>query len=205
MYIKKEMQHHLPYTIWSVAIGLAIVGLLQFIAQVGGVNMSEPAHGLFHIFHALHALFSAAATTAMFWKHERDWLKAVLVGFTGTVGVCTISDVFLPYIAGTLLGVKMSLHICILQHPMLVLPFVFTGILLGLLAQSESHSLFSHSGHILVSSVASILYLISFGLNNWIHVLGLIFLYMIVAVVVPCCTSDIVFPLLLVKKERMRN
>ena len=96
----------------------------------------------------------------------------------------------------------MKMHFCLIEHPMMIMPFVAAGILLGLLAHSESHTLFSHSGHILVSSIASILYLTSYGLNEWIHVLGLVFMYMIFAVVVPCCISDILFPLLLVENKK---
>ena len=202
-HILTELRDHLPYTIFSVATGMIILGMLTFGAEVlGSSNISNPAKGLFHIFHPIHLLFSATATTAMFWRYERKLLKAVIVGFIGAVTICGISDIFIPYIAGFLLGVKMNLHICIIEHPTFILPFVITGIFTGLIvpAATQKSTLLSHAAHVLVSSMASILYLIGFGLSEWIHVAGAVFVYMVLAVIIPCCTSDIILPLLLAKK-----
>ena len=41
-----------------------------------------------------------------------------------------------------------------------------------------------------------------FGGLDWIHDLGTIFMFVVVAVMVPCCASDIVFPLLMTKEAR---
>ena len=201
--LKEELQEHLPYTIFSVAVGMAILGMLTFVAELLGAKMADSSHGLYHVFHPLHMLFSAAATTAMFWRHERKFIKAVVIGFFGAVGICGISDILMPYISGSLLGVEMELHICIIKHPMVIIPFAAIGIFLGLVAPTETHksTIFSHSAHVLVSSMASILYLVSYGLSEWIHVVGLVFIYMVLAVIIPCCTSDIIFPLLLAGKE----
>ncbi len=202
-HVFSELKDHLPYSIFSVATGMIILGLLTFGAQIlGSINISGPSRGLFHVFHPIHILFSATATTAMFWRHEKRFLKAIIIGFIGAVGICGISDIFIPYIAGFLLGVKMHLHICIIEHPFLILPFVITGIFAGLIipATTQKSTLFSHAAHVFVSGMASILYLIGFGLTEWIPVAGMVFVYMLLAVIIPCCTSDIVFPLLLTKK-----
>lgn len=202
-HIFSELRDHLPYSIFSVAAGMIILGLLTFGAEIIGTNdISGPSKGLFHIFHPVHLLFSATATTAMFWRHERRIFKAIVIGFIGAVGICGISDIFIPYIAGFLLGVKMHLHICIIEHPSLILPFVATGIFAGFIVPdtTQKSTIFSHAAHVLVSSMASILYLIGFGLTEWIHVAGTVFVYMVLAVIIPCCTSDIIFPLLLTQK-----
>lgn len=202
-HVMTELREHLPYSIFSVAIGMVILSLISFIAQILGVfDISEPSRGLFHIFHPIHLLFSATATTAMFWRHENNYLKAIAIGFIGSVGICGISDIFIPYIAGFLLGVKMHLHVCIIEHPSLILPFVIVGIFTGFIVPKTTHksTIFSHTGHVLISSMASILYLTGFGLSQWYHVAGMVFIYMVLAVIIPCCSSDIVFPLLLTKK-----
>jgi hypothetical protein len=156
---------------------------------------------LFHVFHPLHLLFSATATTAMFWRHDKALPKAAIIGFVGAVVVCGISDIIIPFVAGELLGVKMHLHICVIERPGLILPFVLFGIFTGLVVPAAIQStIFSHAAHIFISSMASILYLVSFGLTEWIYVGGMVFIYMVLAVVIPCCTSDIIFPLLLTKK-----
>ncbi len=158
---------------------------------------------LFHIFHPAHMLFSATATTAMFWRYERRLLKACIVGFLGAIVVCGVSDVLIPYLSGLLLGAEMDVHICILQHPGLVLPFAVVGIIAGLLSAEHigRATFFSHTAHVLTSSTASLLYLVSFGLQDWIDLAGLVFIFVVLAVMIPCCASDIVFPLLAVTRE----
>jgi len=200
----EELREHLPYSIFSVATGMVILGILTYSAKVfGSDDISVPARGLFHIFHPVHLLFSATATTAMFWRHEKRLIKAIAIGFIGAVGICGISDIYFPYFAGSFLGVKMHLHICILEHPSISLPFVVVGIFTGLIVprSTKKSTIFSHTAHVLISSMASIFYLISFGLVNWIHVAGMVFIYMVLAVIIPCCASDIIFPLLLTKKD----
>lgn len=208
-----ELGAHLPYSIFGVVIGIMIVGILTFFTTVLNVTHSLPgaAEELFHIFHPTHILLSALVTTAMFWKHERRFIKTLLIGFVGSILICGLSDILLPYIGGRLLGIKMEFHICILQHPRIILPFAIIGVAVGFLIPStiERSTEFSHSMHVLVSSMASILYLISFGIPEWTHVAGEVFLITIVAVMLPCCLSDIVFPLTFVDTKdhhsEMRN
>ena len=200
-----ELKEHIPYTIFSVACGMIILGILTFASGIyGSGDISDLSKGLFHIFHPIHLLFSAAATTAMFWRHEKMFLKAALIGIVGSLGFCGISDVFIPYIAGLFLGIKMHLHICIIEHFYFVIPFIAAGIFVGIIIPTKTHkgTIFSHSAHVLISSMASILYLIGYGLTDWIRVAGMVFIYTVLAVVIPCCSSDIVFPLLFTNKPR---
>ncbi|MDI6640932.1 MAG: hypothetical protein QME68_01290 [Elusimicrobiota bacterium] len=199
IHVLKELQEHLPYTVFSVASGIAILGILTVLIPTE--SFPQLSEKLFHVFHPIHMLFSAVATTSMFWRYNKNLFKAILVGFVGAVGICGTSDIIIPFIAGNLLTVKMQLHICIIAHPRLILPFVSFGIFIGLLVPTIIQStIFSHSAHILTSSMASILYLVSFGLTEWIPVAGMVFIYIVLAVILPCCTSDIVFPLLFVKR-----
>jgi len=78
-----ELGRHLPYSIFGVTAGMVMMGVLTFLAHVtGGSRELVPASAeLFHIFHPAHVLFSAVATTAMFWKHDNhNWLKAIVIG-----------------------------------------------------------------------------------------------------------------------------
>lgn len=205
-YIGEALKHHLPFSVLSVTFGLILVGLLTFLTEALKIeDYSELFEELFHVFHPSHILFSTIATTAMFWKNEKKFLKALIIGIIGSIGICGISDIIIPYVAGSLLGVQMELHICIVKHPQITIPFLFLGLLLGFLAPEtiEKHEgvIFSHSLHVFISASASIIYLVSFGLFDWIHRIGVILIYMVIAVVLPCCTSDIIFPLLLVAKR----
>jgi hypothetical protein len=205
-YIIEELRTHFPFTVFSVAAGLMLLGMFNFISVSQGAQyLSSASEDLFHIFHPLHMLFSVIATTAMFWRYEKRFLKAAIIGIIGSVGICGLSDIFIPYLSGNLLGVEMHLHICVIEHSQIIIPFVTMGLIVGfIIPQKTESTVFSHAIHVLVSSMASILYLVSFGLINWIPQIGLVFVYITFAVIIPCCTSDIVFPLLLASVKRKR-
>lgn len=198
-YILVELARHLPFSIFGMVLGLMVMGVLTFVAillQSQNV-LPHASQELFHVFHAAHILFSALATTAMFFKHEKKFIKAVVVGFIGSVTICGLSDIFFPLWGGILLGGEMQMHICVLEEPALVFPFAVVGVVAGLFVTSTSvHSTeYSHSAHVFVSSVASILYLMGYGLTDWIPLAGGVLMVTIVAVMIPCCVSDIAFPL----------
>jgi len=157
-------------------------------------------HDIFHAFHPIHVLFSATATTAMFRRYDKKIYKAVIVGAVGTLGVCAVSDIFFPYIGGIFSGIEMDLHVCIVQHPMTVVPFAVFGIIVGLFAADvfaeRQSTIFSHSGHIFISTMVSLLYLTAYGFQDWMHDMFAVFVIIALAVLVPCCISDIIFPLL---------
>ena len=161
---------------------------------------------LFHIFHPVHLLLSAMATTAMFYRYEQRLVKASIVGLVGSLGVCGVSDIFMPFVGGQFLAVQdLHFHWCVLEHPQMVFPFAALGIISGLIAAGtvDRSTLISHSAHIFISSTASLFYLISFGLTGWFteSLLGPVFLLVILCVTIPCCLSDILFPLIIVSKD----
>ncbi len=208
-YIGTEFIHHLPFSIFGVIAPIIGMGFLTFIAIIAqSEHMMAPAsREVFHIFHPAHVLFSAVASTSMYYIHERNIFKASLIGFIFSVTICGISDVVFPFIGGLFLGGEMHMHICILEEPMLVLPFAIIGVLAGLTAPSslENSTQYSHSIHVFLSSGASLLYLIGFGITDWVHMLGGIFLVTVLAVMIPCCLSDIVFPLACCKNPNHKH
>lgn len=151
-------------------------------------------------------LFSAAATTAMFRRYDRRRLQAAIVGFTGAVLVCGLSDIFFPHISLIVLGkAPAAWHICIVDHPGIVLPFAMAGVALGWIAADSMQGafLFSHTLHVFISTMASIFYLVGpLGRTAWIDRIGEVFGFTLVAVLVPCCFSDILYPLLLTRSGR---
>jgi hypothetical protein len=58
-----------------------------------------------------------------------------------------------------------------------------------------------HFGHILLSSMASMFYMVSHGFIDWYHQMGLVYIVLIVAVVVPCTLSDVIIPTILGKND----
>jgi hypothetical protein len=88
--------------------------------------------------------------------------------------------------------------VCVVEHPTLVIPFAVVGVALGLAASGGvmKSTLISHSLHVFASTMASIFYMVgSLGMVEWIDRLGMVFLFVVIAVMLPCCLSDIVYPL----------
>jgi hypothetical protein len=198
-YVVSELGHHLPFSIFGVTVGFILVGLLNFFAVLSSSQSLIPdaSQELFHVFHPAHILFSAVTTTAMFWKHEKNLAKAVMVGFLGSILICGLSDMLLPFIGGIMLGADMHLHVCLINNPVMIITFAVIGVIAGLLVRGNvTQSIkYSHSAHVFISSSASILYMLSFGLRDWVHGIGNLFIVIVVSVMLPCCLSDIVFPL----------
>ena len=199
--LAEEFAHHLPYTIVGSLVAMAAVWWFgtQHLGSGRAELLYAQARASFHLFHPLHICLSAIATTSLFWRHERHVLRALAVGALGTIVPCGLSDYVFPYLGGRLLGQTMELHMCIVDHPQLFFPFLALGIVGGFLAEERvtgSH-LFSHGAHVLVSSAASLLYLISFGFTAWLTDVRFVFpafVTIVLAVWVPCCISDIVVP-----------
>lgn len=161
---------------------------------------------LFHLFHPAHILFSALATTAMFYKYDKSLLKAILIGFLGSIVFCTVSDAIIPAITARMIGYNAPIHLCIIESPMQVLPFAAIGVLLGLAAVfsgSLKSTISSHSVHVATSTMATLFYLIAYSDRlEWINHIGIVFMMTVVAVGGICCLSDVIFPLMFTKKAR---
>jgi hypothetical protein len=222
--IAHEFKHHFPFTVFSGVAGIIIVSVIFLLLsslpvihegnETVGDHDHEHGEGvegstgqLFHVFHPMHVLFSASATTAMFWRYDKKLIKAILIGLIGSLAICGISDIFMPYLGGSLIGIEMELHVCLLHHPLTVIPFAIFGIILGLISAEvllqRSSTIFSHSAHVFVSTMASILYLTSYGFSDWMENMFIVFIIVVLAVLIPCCTSDVIFPLLLVEKKNV--
>lgn len=222
-----ELREHVPFSVTAVALGLMVAGAICILgsgfmeagagaamrnhAQALADNHADHDHGpdfaqlFFHLFHPAHMLFSAVATTAMFCRYDRSTAKAIVVGLVGAIGVCGASDILMPHVSLMILGIQCPWHICVIEHPTMVLPYAAIGVIVGLVASGGviRSTLISHSLHVLTSSMASIFYMVGpLGLIAWIDRIGEVFVFVVLAVMVPCCLSDIVFPMLMSKAGR---
>ncbi len=193
--ISKELASHVPFTVAGAITGILIMVILVYSNVSPGVS-----DVLFHTLHPIHVALSALVTAAMYKLHSkgRVWLL-ILVGYTGSVGICSISDIVIPYAGGALLDVETELHLCFIKHWWLVNPLAFLGIAIG---YGRPTTKLPHAGHVLISTWASLFYFTAFGIADWIPLLPLIFLFLFLAVWIPCCVSDIVYPLLFVRGKQ---
>ena len=191
--IAGELRNHAPFTALGSVTGIAIMVIVVF-----GKVSPQISQGIFYTLHPLHVLLSALVTTAMFKKHTQGkLLPAIVIGYAGSIGIATISDSLIPYAGGALLGIEMEFHIGFIEKWWLVNPLAFAGIAIGYLRPTTK---FPHSGHVLLSTWASLFYLTAFGISPWIPLVHFVFIFLFLAVWLPCCISDIVFPLLFTPK-----
>jgi hypothetical protein len=100
------------------------------------------------------------------------------------------------------------MHFCFISEIHNVVPFLFVGLLNGLVMSNHKssvkgyHSVGSHFGHILISSLASLFYLIAHGLSDWYPKMGFLFIFLIIAVVVPCTMADVIVPIWFAKRSK---
>jgi hypothetical protein len=191
--IAKELKEHIPFT----ALG-ALTGIIITVIIVLGNVPSHVSNTVFYTLHPLHVLLSALVTTAMYMRYKKGkiWV-AILIGWTGSIGVATISDAIIPYLGGSLLHAQMEFHVPFIEEWWINF-LALGGIAIGYWRQTTK---IPHFGHVLLSTWASLFYIMAFGKAEWIPLLPFIFLFLFLAVWLPCCTSDIVYPLLFVRKE----
>jgi hypothetical protein len=187
-----ELEEHMPFT--AIAT-LSAVFITILLSTFFGLGYSE---NVFESFHVLHVIFSAFATTSVFYKHDKSIIKSIFVGVIGSILMGTISDVIFPYLGATALNLSPHFHLPIVQEPLLIIISALIGVFLGIII---GHTKMPHFFHVFLSVFASLFYVISFvGVSNigsWVVAILITF----ISVLIPCCLSDIVFPMIFVKKK----
>ncbi|MFC1928587.1 hypothetical protein ACFLXK_03155 [Chloroflexota bacterium] len=202
--IASELKEHIPFT----AMG-AVSGIIIMVAIILVNVPSQVSQAVFGTLHPLHVVLSALTTTAMYRKHSNSKIwAAILIGYFGSIGIATLSDAIIPYLGGVLLGVKMQFHLPFVETERV--PFIgvetwklinsaaLAGIIIGYLRPTTK---IPHLGHVFLSTWASLFYFAAFGIAYWLPLLPFVFLFLFLAVWLPCCISDIVFPMLFVRKR----
>lgn len=213
--IAKELKNHLPFTLLGAATGIVFM-------LAGRKWFNEQAETLFSIFHPLHVILSAMVTAALFEIHRKvgNFFIILVIGVVGSIGVATMSDCILPYFGETILGASIPTHAALHehedghlceeiheeQHVELHLGFieewylVFPAAIIGvLLAYFRPATHLPHASHVLLSTWASSAHiLMNTQADMTVTLLLGMFIVLFLAVWLPCCVSDIVFPLLFV-------
>ena len=193
-----ELRAHAPYTLLGTLTGMIILWI-SMSTQLSH-SMFET---LFWAMHPSHVFFSALVTTAMYRRHTQGKIFMTLaIGYLGSVGIGTLSDCIIPYIGEILLEMpNRGLHLGFIEKWWLVNPLAFAGIAFACRRQETK---FPHAGHVLLSTWASLFHMVmALGTDVGFITVLVMALFLFLAVWVPCCTSDIVFPLLFaVKREK---
>jgi hypothetical protein len=227
-HILAELRGHVPFTLFGALLGIFF--MLAF-KNVSGVS----SRGLFVVFHPAHVVLSAMVTASMFKLHaaKKHFLFVLIVGYFGSVGIATVSDIVIPHFGTQVLGLHIRphlevyheaagseegdyghdehlagredegrehhIHLGFLEEWYLVNPAALLGVLIAFFLPRTK---FPHAGHVLVSTWASSSYLLmNMRSDLTVGAAAGIFATLFIAIWVPCCISDIVFPLLFVKSD----
>lgn len=198
--IVEELKHHAPFTLFGAFTGIVLMVAFRKLP-------SETSYRLFYVFHPLHVLLSALVTASMYELHKcrsdrkrcNLWIL-LAIGYVGSIGIATLSDSLIPYLGETLLKMPhRHAHIGFIEEWWLVNPLALLGIAI---AYFRPRTKLPHSGHVLLSTWASLFHiLMAKGGALSLLSYAAVFVFLFIAVWVPCCVSDIVFPLLFVKEE----
>ncbi|MFC1514801.1 hypothetical protein ACFL5X_02760 [Candidatus Omnitrophota bacterium] len=198
--IREELKEHAPFTAVGALSGVALIFFFRNIPQ-------HISYELFYVFHPLHVLLSALVTASMYRLHtcsqghgkHCNLPLLLIVGYAGAIGIATLSDSIMPYIGETLLNMPhRQHHIGFIEKWWLVNAMAIVGIIIAYFNPSTK---FPHFGHVLISTWASLFHVLMAASGTMPPAMyAAIFIFLFLTVWLPCCISDIVFPLLFVKK-----
>ena len=192
-----ELKQHAPFTIFGAVTGLVIMATMLFMHVPRSFS-----HGLFWGLHPLHVLSSAVATTSMYRLRNDGGLWATLaVGYAGSVGIATLSDSLIPFVGEWMLNMPhREVHLGFIEKWWLVNPLAVLGIVVGC---ARPRTELPHAAHVLLSTWASLVHMtLAIGGELTLSTGAMIGFFLFLAVWVPCCASDIAFPLLFVRGKR---
>ena len=197
--IIKELKHHIGFTIFGAITGIILMLLFYNIP-------SKISYQIFYTLHPIHIFLSALVTASIFkiYSKKQKLSTLILVGYLGSIGIATLSDSIIPYLGELLLDLpNKGLHIGFLEEFWLVNILAFLGI--GI-AYFKPKTKFPHAGHVLISTWASSFHVIM-ALEKTINPILIIttFIFLFLAVWLPCCLSDIIFPLMFIKKFKNKE
>jgi hypothetical protein len=204
MPIWEELKNHSPFTLFGALTGIICMIVFRNLQHATSLKV-------FYVFHPSHVLLSAIVTTSIFqhYARMRKFLVVFLIGFVGSIGIGTLSDSLIPYVGELSLGMHINVHahehagfaeqahIGFIEAWYIVIPAAIVGVMIGYFRPKTK---FPHAGHVLLSMWASSFHmLMAMGAEFSAWKIAGSFVFLFIAVIVPCCFSDIVFPLLFVK------
>lgn len=191
--ILKELKEHAPFTFLATLIAILLVITIKFFLSE---NVPD---SWFHIMHPGHVFVSALVSAAIFYKYKRKIISSLIVGVLLSVIVGSTSDILIPWLGGTIFRLETSFHLPLIEETFLIISTALLGSILGIITKISKQP---HFLHVFLSVFASLFYLTTFShdLNYPEFIIMTIIVF--IAVLIPCCMSDIVLPVLLSKTKR---
>jgi hypothetical protein len=225
--ILTELKAHAPFTLLGSLTGIVLMLLFRGLPESTAYRLFY----VFHPLHVTLSAVVAGSIFRLHEK-ARGFVLVLLVGYVSSVGVATLSNSIIPFFGESILGVAIpteseahgghqqeglnpaggavaaapehqgpKIHLGFIEEWYIVNPAALLGLLIGYLLPLTK---LPHAGHILVSTWASAAHIL---MNTHTEVTLLTVIGMccvlFIAVWVPCCTSDIIFPLFFVRAPHL--
>ncbi len=207
--ISRELRVHAPFTIFGAFTGVIVMIFFRHLPF-------RVSYNIFYVLHPIHVVLSAFVTASIYRLHEcgrgsdkclkgrcNFWIL-LAIGYVGSIGIATISDSVIPYLGEAMLEMpRRGIHLGFIEKWWLVNPLAVIGVAIAYYRPSTK---FPHAGHVLLSTWASLFH-INMAMGGSLDIVSclMVFVLLFLAVWVPCCLSDIVFPLLFVKNPPQKE
>jgi hypothetical protein len=188
--IIKEIKAHIPFTLGATILAIILTAIIYLTTNIPNLELT------FEIIHPFHLFVSAIVTAGIYYKYKNNFLEALGIGIFGAILIGSLSDIILPYLGGNLLSLNTHFHLPLLEIPCIIIATAIIGSLIGI-KTGVTH--IPHFLHVFLSVFASLFYLIAFSTTLSLTYLAISTIVIFIAVLVPCCVSDIIFPLIFVK------
>jgi len=221
--VLEELRAHVPFTLFGSLTGIAMMLLFRDLPETTTYRLFYVFHPL-HV--TLSAI--VAGSIFRLHERTRSFLLVLLVGYVSSVGTATVSNSVIPFFGESLLGVSIpteseahgghaqealnataegagesaspqgpKIHLGFIEEWYIVNPAAVLGVLIGFFLPRTK---LPHAGHILISTWAAASHILMNTHSDvtFLIVVGMI-LVLFIAVWVPCCSSDIILPLLFVR------
>ena len=103
----KELKEHIPFTTLATIIAILVVVLFKFQNTITA----------FEILHPLHVIASAIVTSAIYFKYKQNIPIALLIGFTGSILIGSISDIIFPFLGALMFNFQPHFHLPLIEQP----------------------------------------------------------------------------------------
>lgn len=225
LHIGAELKGHAPFTAFGAITGI----IFMLIFRNVGKDYAGVLFRIFHPGHVVLSAMVTASIFAIH-REAKSFLLILVIGYVGSIGIATLSDSIVPYLGERLLGLHIPahtelgvhaegaehesssgspqegpgrhedrIHLGFIEDWYIVNPAAVLGVLI---AYFLPRTKFPHAGHVLISTWASSSHILMNTAGEvTLAIMAAIFAILFIAVWLPCCISDIVFPLLFVKSD----
>jgi len=224
-----ELKGHAPFTCIGAFLGILFMLLFRNMDSSG----SHLLFSIFHPLHVVLSAMVTSSMFRVH-ELKKNFLIIIVISYFGSVGIATLSDIIIPHLGAKVIGLEMpthnqihekdltdnnnksaemdgvntsqnegGIHLGFIEEWYIVNPAAFLGILLAFFLPRTK---LPHAGHVLISTWASSSYLLMTVTSEMsIAAAFAIFTTLFIAIWIPCCISDIVFPLLFIEPDIEMN